>query len=324
MPDGAERPPAAPKASALDDVILPFRIERTGLHGRLVRLGPVVDEILSRHRYREPVAALLGEALALTCTLGASLKFDGIFTLQTKGDGPVRLLVADVTSAGGVRGYAEADDEQIAAIGETLPDNPVPRLLGAGHLAFTVDQGPDTDRYQGVVELTGASLTECASHYLRQSEQLETLLNLGVSRKSGEWRAYGLMVQKPPRPRSDFENSWDIAAEDEDAADDWLRTASLVSTLSNDEGLDPAVSPEQLLFRLFHEDGVRVMEPRPLAFRCRCSRDKVVNTLRMLDRAEVAEMKVGDAVEVTCQFCNETYRFTDDELEAVYAGDEGD
>jgi molecular chaperone Hsp33 len=318
MPDGAERPPAAPESTALDDVILPFRIERTGLHGRLVRLGPVVDEILSRHKYPEPVAVLLGEALALTCTLGASLKFDGIFTLQTKGDGPVRLLVADVTSAGGVRGYAE--DEKIAAIGEALPDNPVPRLLGAGHLAFTVDQGPDTERYQGIVELTGASLTECASHYLRQSEQLETLLNLGVAFKNGGWRAYGLMVQKPPRPMSDFENSWDIASEDEVAADDWLRTASLVSTLGNDEGLDPAVSPEQLLYRLFHEDGVRVQEPRPLAFRCRCSRDKVVNTLRMLDRDEVAEMKVGDAVEVTCQFCNETYRFDDAELEAVYAG----
>jgi len=321
MPDGPQRPPAPPESSALDDVILPFRIERTGLHGRLVRLGPVVDEILSRHKYPEPVAALLGEALALTCTLGASLKFEGIFTLQTKGDGPVRLLVADVTSAGAVRGYAEADEAKVAAIGETLPDNPVPRLLGAGHLAFTVDQGPETDRYQGVVELTGASLTECASHYLRQSEQLETLLNLGVAFKNGGWRAYGLMVQKPPRPRSDFENSWDIASEDEEAADDWLRTASLVSTLSNDEGLDPGVSPEQLLFRLFHEDGVRVLEPRPLAFRCRCSRDKVVNTLRMLDRDEIAGMKVGDAVEVTCQFCNETYRFTDADLETVYGDD---
>ncbi len=196
----------------------------------------------------------------------------------------------------------------------------MPRLLGAGHLAFTVDQGPDTERYQGIVELAGASLTECASHYFRQSEQLETLLNLGVAHKEGRWRAYGLMVQKPPRPMSDFENSWDIASEDEEAADDWLRTASLVSTLGNDEGLDPAVSPEQLLYRLFHEDGVRVQEPRPLAFRCRCSRDKVVNTLRMLDRDEVAEMKVGDAVEVTCQFCNETYRFDDAELDAVYAG----
>ncbi len=322
MPEGNERSPAAPTASALDDVILPFRIERTGLHGRLIRLGPVVDEILSRHNYPQPVAALLGEALALTCTLGASLKFEGIFSLQTKGDGPVRLLVADVTSAGGVRGYAEADAEKVAAIGESLPDNPVPRLLGAGHLAFTVDQGPDTDRYQGIVELTGASLTECASHYLRQSEQLETLLNLGVAHKNGGWRAYGLMVQKPPRPRSDFENSWDIASDDEEAADDWLRMASLISTVGNEEGLDPAVSPEQLLYRLFHEDGVRVMEPRPLAFRCRCSREKVVNTLRMLDRDEVSEMKIDDAVEVTCQFCNETYRFSDDDLAAVFAEDE--
>jgi molecular chaperone Hsp33 len=287
-----------------------------------VRLGPVVDAILSRHRYPEPVAALLGEALALTCTLGAALKFDGIFSLQTKGDGPVRLLVADVTSAGGVRGYAEADADRLAEIGPDLPDNPVPRLLGAGHLAFTVDQGPDTERYQGVVDLVGASLTECASHYLRQSEQLETLLNLGVAHKNGGWRAYGLMVQRPPRPMSDVENSWDIASEDEAAADDWLRTASLVSTLGNDEGLDPAVSPEQLLYRLFHEDGVRVQAPRPLAFRCRCSREKVINTLRMLDRDEVATMKVGDVVEVTCQFCNETYRFDDAALDAVYAGDD--
>jgi molecular chaperone Hsp33 len=323
MPDGAPGPDTAPDAAVLDDVILPFRIVRTGLHGRLVRLGPVVDAILSRHRYPEPVAALLGEALALTCTLGAALKFDGIFSLQTKGDGPVRLLVADVTSAGGVRGYAEADADRLAEIGPDLPDNPVPRLLGAGHLAFTVDQGPDTERYQGVVELTGATLTDCAAHYLRQSEQLETLLNLGFGHRGGGWRAYGLMVQRPPRPRSDFENAWDAAAADEDAADDWLRTASLVGTLGNAEGLDPALSPARLLYRLFHEDGVRVLEPRPLAFACRCSRERVVDTLRMLDRDEIAGMKVGDAVEVTCQFCSETYRFTDADLEAVYAGGGG-
>lgn len=311
----------APHTPAPDDSVLPFRIERTGLHGRLVRLGGVVDEILSRHDYPEPVAALLGEALALTCALGASLKFDGVFTLQTKSDGPVRILVADVTSDGGLRGYAEVDAARLREVEEGEPEaDPVGKLLGDGYLAFTVDQGSYTDRYQGVVELSGSTLAECALHYLRQSEQLETILNLGVGRSEGAWRAYGLMIQKPPRTDADGRNAWDMSGLEEEAGeDDWVHTATLASTLGEAEGLDSSLGAEDLLLRLFHEDGVRVMDARDVRFRCRCSRRRVADTLRMIGPDELESMKIDDKVVVTCQFCNTAYSFDEAQLEEVFA-----
>src|SRR5579863_5532519 len=158
-----------------DDLVQPFQIDPFGLRGRLVRLGPLLDEILTRHAYPEPVAVILGEAIVLAAALAGALKYEGVFTLQTKGDGPIRLIVADVTSAGAVRGYAQFDTDAVAAAG---PGARVPRLLGAGYLAFTVDQGEHTARYQGIVELEGASLAECTHHYFRQSEQVEAGLKV--------------------------------------------------------------------------------------------------------------------------------------------------
>src|SRR5579875_430592 len=150
-------------APIADDIVQPFQVDPFRLRGRLVRLGPLLDRILTRHDYPAPVAAMLGEAIALAVSLSGALKYDGIFTLQTKGDGPVRLLVADVTASGDVRGYAQFDAARLAQAAPTKA--PVPTLLGAGYLAFTVDQGEDTERYQGLVELVGATLADCAHHY---------------------------------------------------------------------------------------------------------------------------------------------------------------
>jgi len=155
-----------------DDLILPFQAEHADVLGRLVKLGPTVDTILSRHDYPEPVSQLLGEAVALTALLGASLKFEGKFILQASTDGPVDLLVADYQVPGGLRGYARFSAERLAE----LPPNG--RLLGEGHLAMTIDRGNDTERYQGVVPLQGDSLTEAADTYFRQSEQLPTFIRL--------------------------------------------------------------------------------------------------------------------------------------------------
>src|SRR5215471_5313406 len=139
-----------------DDLVQPFRIDPFALRGRLVRLGPTVDRILSQHDYPEPVAAILGEAIALAVTLAGALKYDGVFTLQTKSDGPVRLIVADVSTEGAVRGYAQYDRDRLPAHLAGSPS--VPDLIGAGYIAFTVDQGENTERYQGIVELAGATL----------------------------------------------------------------------------------------------------------------------------------------------------------------------
>src|SRR5580700_1053392 len=184
-----------------DDLVQPFQIEASSLRGRLVRLGPAVDTILTRHAYPDAVAAMLGEAIALAVVLAGALKYDGVFTLQTKSDGPVRLIVADVSTEGAVRGYAQYD---AARLGESAPrpgQSPsVPELIGSGYIAFTVDQGEDTERYQGIVELIGSNLAECAQHYFRQSEQIQAGIKLSVARSGpkGTWRAGGLMLQRVP------------------------------------------------------------------------------------------------------------------------------
>ena len=323
MTDGGH-PPASAEAAARRDALLPFRLERANLRGRAVRLGPAIDAILTRHDYPPPVADLLGEALALAAVLAGTLKYDGVFTLQAKGDRPVGMLVCDVTSDGDLRGFAEVDKAAYAALGPSAPDGPVPRFLGAGHLAFTVDQGPDMERYQGIVDLAGATLTECAQHYFRQSEQIETLLRLGVGRPDGAgWQASALMIQRVPmtggfggRAQADDTGH----ADEERREDDWRRLAMLLGTVRNAEALAPDVDPSRLLFRLFHEDGVRIFEPQELRDRCRCSDERAESALRMLDAEDLEAMTIDGIVTVACQFCSRVRRYDEAALAAVRAG----
>ena len=311
-----------------DDAIQPFMIEDLRLRGRSVRLGPALDAIVTRHDYPEPVAALLAETLVLACTLANTIKYEGVFTLQAQGDGPVRVLVADVTSAGHVRAYAALDRARFDRLPPAAPANPVPRYLGAGHLAFTVDQGPGTERYQGIVDLAGPTLAACAQHYFRQSEQIETVIHLAAGRRpsgeTGAWRAGALMVQRLPRDRAGDAHApgtgWDLASfEEEEREDGWRRVAALISSVKDAELLDPALAAPQLLYRLFHEDGVRLYRRRALVDRCRCSRERAGNTLRMLRRDELEEAKIDGAVVVTCQFCNRHERFDDRDLDELFA-----
>ncbi|HLJ63831.1 MAG TPA: Hsp33 family molecular chaperone HslO, partial [Stellaceae bacterium] len=153
-----------------DDLVQPFQIDGLALRGRLVRLGPALDRILSRHTLAAPVAGMLGEAVAVAAALAGALKYEGMFTLQTKGDGPIRMMVADVSSKGALRGYVQTDETKLAAV-EIGRQGPVPALLGHGHLAFTVDQGEHSERYQGIVALEGATLAQCVQQYFRRSEQ---------------------------------------------------------------------------------------------------------------------------------------------------------
>jgi molecular chaperone Hsp33 len=294
-------------ATVPDDLVQPFQIDKSALRGRLVRLGPVVDEILRQHDYPEPVAIMLGEAITLAIILAGALKYEGVFTLQTKGDGPVRLLVADVTSAGAVRGYAQYDEALLAKV--TSPS--VPRLLGAGHIAFTVDQGEHTDRYQGIVELQGATLAECAHHYFRQSEQLQAGIKTAIGRDaaSGAWRAGGIMLQRLPAHGLD-------AFAREAQEDGWRRAMVLMSSSTAGELLAPDLSPRDLLFRLFHEDGVRVFDAQGLVAECRCSRARIERILRQLPAADNAEIVQDPEISVTCEFCNTRYSFARDEIAA--------
>ena len=321
-----------------DDLIQPYQIERFALRGRLVRLGAVADAILTQHDYPAPVAAILGETLALAAVLAGALKYKGVFTLQTKGDGPVSMLVADVTSEGNMRGYAQFDAARLDAALEGPVEAPVPRLLGAGYLAFTVDQGPETERYQGIVDLAGATMAECAHHYFRQSEQLETAILLGCERiawtegvnadpnpeiAEPRWRAAGITLQRMPGSGGAAAGSGasgvdNMFGEDQDE-DGWRRALTLMATVRGGELLGPAPGPHDLLYRLYHEDGVRVFRPRRLVARCRCGRDRVAATLAALPRSELDDMKIDGDVVVTCQFCNADYVFDDTQLDALFA-----
>ncbi|MGH6967876.1 MAG: Hsp33 family molecular chaperone [Stellaceae bacterium] len=297
-----------------DDIVQPFQVDPFRLRGRLVRLGPLLDRILTWHEYPAPVATMLGEAIALAIALAGALKYDGVFTLQTKGDGPIRLLVADVTTAGAVRGYAQFDAAKLAQLGLDVGSS-VPRLLGAGYLALTVDQGEHTERYQGIVALEGATLAECAHHYFRQSEQVEAGIKVAVAQRPGldgraGWRAGVLMIERLPK---DDGGGGAREAEDED----WRRAMVLMATSTSDELLNPDLAPETLLFRLFHEDGVRAYRPHALAAKCRCSRERVERMLTALPPRDLVELAIDGKLVVTCEFCNATYSFDEDAVAAM-------
>jgi molecular chaperone Hsp33 len=310
---------AASGSPAPDDLVQPFHIEGQPVMGRLVRLGPLVDEVVRRHAYPREVAALLAEMLALATGLSSLLKYEGIFTLQVKGDGPISLMVVDVTSDGDLRGYASHDAERLAQrLADTGgPHAVVPRLLGNGYLAFTVDQGSHTDRYQGIVELTGATLVDCVQHYFRQSEQLASGIKLAVAQTEGVWRAGVLLLQRLPE---DGGTPARPLASGEAAEEGWRRSLVLMSSATSAELLDPNLPASDLLFRLFHEDGVRVTAPQPVRARCRCSQARVETVLKSLPRDEVESLKVDGEVVVTCEFCSRAYRFADAELAQIYEG----
>ena len=304
MPEGTPGP-----GGLKADLVQPFLIESSGIRGRLLRLEQVCDRILSRHAYPEPVAHLLAEMLALCGGLASLIKYDGIFTLQASGDGPLRMLVVDVTSAGEMRGYAGFDQERIDALLAESGGRPtVPQLFGKGHLAFTVDQGSYSERYQGIVALTGDTLADCLQHYFMQSEQLQSGIVLAAGRRGPHWLSAALVLQRLPEEAVH-------AIEDED---DWRRAMVLQASASEDELLDDGLDLNDLLYRLFHEEGVRVFEPRPLTESCRCSHEKLEGVLRAMPRTEIEDLKIDDAVEVTCQFCTKVYRFDDADLDRIY------
>src|SRR5712671_136479 len=314
-----EIPARAPAATSADDTILPFQVEALDLRGRVVRFGPAIDTILSRHRYPTPVAKLLGEAIVLAVLLGSTLKFQGRFILQTQSDGPVRMLVIDYTTPGKVRACARFDAARVeAAIAAGAADGGA--LLGRGHLAMTIDQGTDTARYQGIVALEGKGL-----EYFLRSEQIPTRVRLAVAEelRAGEngarhrWRAGGLLLQflpqSPERARQpdldpgDVPEGMEFHAQPEDDA--WVEGRSLVATVEDLELLDPDVSAEQLLYRLFHEPGVRVFHSRNLHAECSCSRTGVERMLRSFPQDDRDHMVEHGKITVTCEFCNSTYVF---------------
>jgi molecular chaperone Hsp33 len=322
-----EIPVRAPAATSIDDTVLPFEIAALDLRGRLVRLGPAVDDILTRHDYPAPVAKLLGEAIALTVLLGSALKIEGRFILQTQTDGPVRMLVVDFTSPGTVRACARFDAARVTAAAGAGKVN-AGSLMGQGHLAMTIDQGPDMSRYQGLVALDGGSLEDAAHEYFKRSEQIPTRVRLAVAEElspvaSGmrhRWRAGGIMLQflpKSPARVADLDpgdapqgTAPHLVAED----DAWVEGRSLIETVEDVELIDPALSSERLVYRLFHEPGVRVFRAINVAAECSCSRSRVEAMLRSFPQHDRDDMVENGTITVTCEFCSANYKFSPDEV----------
>lgn len=296
--------------AAADDVIRPFAVPALNLRGRVARLGALTDTVVARHAYPRPVARLVGEALALTALLGSALKFDGRFVLQLQGDGPVSLLVADYVNAGDLRAYCRFDADRLENM------SGAERLFGSGHLAFTIDQGAAMQNYQGIVSLEGDGLTEVAEAYFRQSEQIPTRLVLAAGelvrpgQEGTQWRSGGLFVQHLPAGES--AETFGAIAEgsagphDEDA---WREATALVDTVESDELIDANIATDRVLYRLFHERGVRVFEAHRLNERCRCSAQRVEAMIGQFTAAEIDDMTVDGEIGVTCEFCGRDYRF---------------
>lgn len=299
-----------------DDLIAAFQIEGEAVRGRVARLGPTIDEILGSHDYPAAVAQLLGEAVLVAALVGHSLKFPeasgGKLIVQARGDGPIRLLVADYTTGGGLRAFAQFDAARVREA-ELDARRATPRLLlGDAALIMTIDQGTDFERYQSFVPLDRDTLAEAAEGYFIRSEQVPTRLKLAVARTSaGAWRAGGALLQQiaPDATRGDTAEAWD-------------RSTALFETLSPEEMLDSELSLARVLFRLFHEDGVRIFPPTPLERRCGCSRDRIVTVLASFPADEVAAMTETDGkVRVTCEYCNQSYRLTLADVDAARGGE---
>ncbi len=298
--------------------IVPFFLPNRPVRGRLVRLGVLADALLSRHDNPEPVARLAGEALALVAGLASALKFRGSFSLQAKGDGPVSMLLADCTEAGALRFYVRTDADRIASLQNSDSQPNAATLLGGGYLAFSVDQGSEMERHQGIVSIEGESLAAMAQHYFETSEQHDCVVRLACRRTEAGWRASALVLER-------IAHEGGIVGDDlggdlshgasEEAAESWHTAVVLATTLSDDELLDDRLPADELLYRLFHTEGVAADMPRALAYGCRCSRARLAGILEGFPTEDLDHMMVDGDIVMTCEFCNLDFRFPRESIE---------
>jgi molecular chaperone Hsp33 len=284
--------------------VLPFFLPRRPVRGRLVRLGPLADALLTRHANPPPVTRLVGHALALAAGLSTALKFRGSFSLQAKGDGAVSMLLADCTDAGELRGYALAKRPKLDALLASDPSPSAEALLGKGFLAFTVDQGGQQNRHQGIVSIEGGSLAEMALHYFDTSEQLRCQVHLACDQTPSGWRAGALILEKVAGAGG-IDPALSEAAQEES----WRTATTLAATVTERELLDDDLPADRLLYRLFHTEGVGVDRARALSFGCRCSRARLASILEGFPADDLDHMAVADDIVMTCEFCNYDFRF---------------
>lgn len=286
------------------DFVLPFQLEKASIRGRFVRLKSSVGDILDRHEYPPLINRLLTELIALTTALSHLFKFESVFTLQITGDGPVRLMVVDITHEGGIRACARFDEEAVKKL--PISTDPIQTIVGGGYLAFTIVQNNTDDRYQGIVELQGTTLTDCLHHFFRQSDQLDTgvvVFSQTDKVNTSDHLASALIIQRMP-------TSTGVSGEAIEGENDaWIRSLSILGTSTAEEMLSGSLSHSDLLFRLFWEDGVRVFEQHHLFAKCRCSEDRVKEMLETFSQTDLQDMIKNNLISVTCEFCNQSYTF---------------
>jgi molecular chaperone Hsp33 len=287
-----------PSTERTTDLIQPFQLDVSNIRGRAVRLGSALDELLGLHDYPRAVEQMIAEVAVATVLLASLLKYEGVFTLQAKGSGPVSLLVVDVTTAGDVRAYARYDAERLAAV--EMPS--FQSLVGQGYLAFTVDQGENSEGYQGIVALTGPTLADALAHYFEQSEQLLTAAKLAARHYPDGWRAGAVLIQHLPE-----EDEGRIKKSEAENEEDFNRARILMSTVAEVELLDRTLDLNSLLYRLFHEEQVRVFTPHAIQRGCRCSAERVERALASIAPEELEDLKVDGEIVVTCEFCSSRY-----------------
>ena len=296
------------------DTCVSFFIDNGAYQGRLIRMSSVLDTIIGKHCYPRPVAAVVAESTVLAAMLASTLKYEGLFTLQTQSNGAVSMVVVDVTSEGKIRACASFDEEHLKQNQELRKTSgeieAAPHLMGKGHLAFTVDQGPNTELYQGIVDLQGKNLTECALRYFKQSEQIDTDLKLFLQApegESGSWLAAGIMLQKMPLKGGNESSP-------EEMEEAWNEAIVFMESLTQDEVFDAELTSEQLLHRLFHANNLSISKCKNYSFGCRCSREKLLQTLSTFSEDDINAMLENNKVTATCHFCSEKYVFDKGEL----------
>jgi molecular chaperone Hsp33 len=326
------------KVASLSDTITPFLVDRASVRGRVAKLVNVAQLILSRYDYPEPVAKLLGELLLVASMLSSNLKQDGIFTIQIKGNGLVKLVVVDAVHGGALRGFAEVSDtakkeinnlgsslplglnESIERLGSALPLD-LKKLLGdEAYVAITLDPGEGMHRYQGVVALEGESITEALAHYFTQSQQLDVMFRFAVEKKilpgtgAPIWMAGGMMIERLPEAGNHIERLGSSLPLDSNTSEGWRYANAIARTVKDEELLDPLLDAQTLLYRLFHEEGVWVYGAQNLSVGCRCSRERILALLKSMPLEERADMLKSGAASVHCQFCNTAEKFSREEL----------
>ena len=296
------------------DTCASFHINNGAFYGRMVRLDEVINTILSKHQYTPVVSGILAESTALAALLSSSIKYDGLFTFQTQSNGPVSMVVVDVSSQGTIRASAKYDEariERAKTLRKTEDEHEeTPHFLGGGYMAFTVDQGGPDKMYQGVVDIQGKTLAECAMRYFKQSEQIDTYIRLFLQAPTtpqDRWQAAGILLQKLPSYGGKLDADVDINAA-------WEEAVVFIDSLKDAEVFNASLSAADLLHRLFHANGLEVEAGQHYHFGCRCNRDKLQAVLSSMSAADIDAMTENGKITAECNFCGEKYSFEKGEL----------